>query len=431
MPTVRAFTVLATMNGLAAAGAVTIVFVLLAGVGRLSIGRAVAWSVVFAGSFGYWFYAGTADLYGISAAALLAAIAAMIALRERPTRARVALAGVLVAIAAFAHQFNGVLLAAWALGVWIDRSPRLRLVPGALPAGLIAIVLTGASYAELAHAGAGSWTSGAMAHWLVGYGHDPSYGRFFGWHGALLAGRSIAQTLIGQQPTGWLVGLQVVTVVVVVFLLVCGKRDRADGLRRAIVAAAIAACVVGVPLIIWWDPEMYGKWWLLVEPIAVLGLALSRPRAFAAPATAAAIIVAFNAALAVPRISRADAVFDTSLARWTAETTAEDVLVENGRLTPFLLFWANRPNTVNLYRILQLSPATDRFALLRQSFASARASGHHVFVVRDLDPFYSDERLSVLGVTRAQVQAFLESAATSPAFSFVQWAGRGEIEVYR
>lgn len=429
-PPLRAFTVLATMNGIAGAAAVTILFLLLTGAARLSIGRAIAWTTIFAASYGFWFYAGTADLYGLSALTLVAALAAMIALRVSGAAARIALAGVLIALAAFAHQFNAVLLAAFAIGMWIERRP-LRLVRGAWLAGSLAVVLTMASYAALAHVGAGSWTPGAMLHWLIGYGHDPAYGRFFGWHGAMLAIRSIAQTLLGQQPRGWLVGVQVVSVAIVMCLAGFGARDRGDGLQQALVTAALAACVVGVPLIVWWDPEMYGKWWLLVEPIAVLGLATSRPRALVAPSLAALVIVVFNGLLAIPGVTRADAVFDAGLARWTAETTADDVLVENGRLTPFLLFWANRPNTINLYRIMQLSPSTDRFALMRDAFDDARAKGHRVFVVRDLDSFYSDERLAVLNVTRAQVQSFLEHAATTPAFAFVQWRGQPELHVFR
>src|SRR4029450_7867931 len=69
----------------AVVGATTVVtFVWLRGWLGIARARAMAWGLVMAGTYGFWLYAGTADIYGLSILAMLGAWIALLAAARGP-----------------------------------------------------------------------------------------------------------------------------------------------------------------------------------------------------------------------------------------------------------------------------------------------------------------------------------------------------------
>ena len=174
----------------AAIGATTVVtFVWLLGWLGIQRVRAIAWGLVMAGTYGFWLYAGTADIYGLSILAMLGAWIALLAASFQPSARRFAVAGIAVGVAVVTHQFNGTLLLPAFLVLFLAPpagQPRPRVTDVAL-LGAIAAVLVLAGYWIIGVLSTGSTSLTDLRPWIVGYGADPTYGRSFNPAGVVKA----------------------------------------------------------------------------------------------------------------------------------------------------------------------------------------------------------------------------------------------------
>jgi hypothetical protein len=147
----------------------------------------------------------------------------------------------------------------------------------------------------------------------------------------------------------------------------------------------------------------------------------------------AGLLLFLNTSPVMLRERQPDESFERSLNAWVAHSGSGDVLIESGRFTPHLLFWGQRPGTVNLYRIIQASEhESDRFVKLREVIEQAWRQNRAVLFSPGLIQYYSDDRLAVLGVTRRQVLDFFDQyQREGPLFEY-QESDRGDVRpVYR
>ena len=109
------------------------------------------------------------------------------------------------------------------------------------------------------------------------------------------------------------------------------------------------------------------------------------------------------------------------------------MLIENGRYTAHLLFWEQRPGTVNLYGIIRASAGEpDRFAALRDIIEQAARKNRAVLFSPTLARYYSDDRLARIGVTRQQVRNFFDQyQREGPLFEYQASDEDGAQSVYR
>src|SRR3712207_6632278 len=98
------------MNAVVAAAGVGFLWWWLAAIGLRRIAVALACGLL-AFSYGYWFYAGEAEVYVLSAALLIGCLAAVHRAAVRPSAGAFALAGAVNALVVLAHDTN-VLFAA-------------------------------------------------------------------------------------------------------------------------------------------------------------------------------------------------------------------------------------------------------------------------------------------------------------------------------
>jgi len=451
----RALPAMKLFNGVTAAAAVAALFGVMTTMLGTGLLRAASWAVVFGSTYGVWHYAGTADIYSLSMLLLIVGFGLTVWSFDRPSPRRCLMAGVAVGAATLSHQFSGVVLLAGTIGL-------LPLLSGLgwrrLVAALGSFVMAAAmailgGYVLLGIRATGSSSPAKLLWWVVGHGHDPTYGHFFSLGGASLALRSAATTLLrgaGRWPShARLVGAVMAGVGLSVASVVWIRR--LPGRFTAISLSCGLQCVVGWLLVVWWEPHALGKFWLLTLPPFLmwceLALAGLRHRALqsrngprsrwtrpldAAPLLAG-ILLFLTTSDVMLRERQSDESFERSLNAWVAHSGSGDVLIESGRFTPHLLFWGQRPGTVNLYRIIQASEhESDRFVKVREVMHQAWRQNRAVLFSPGLTPYYSDDRLAVVGVTRQQILDFFNQyEREGPLFEYQEADGGDARPVYR
>ena len=289
--------------------------------------------------------------------------------------------------------------------------------------------------------------------WIIGYGDDPTYGRSFGLRGLPPALHSIAETFL-KDP--YFAGPRVlwgavVLLGIVLFVTGAVRLRRTPPRDRWLPIASAAQLTIGWALIVWWWPLMYGKWWLQTLPILIIwwdraleaGLAwIGRSRAgglvtslaSAAPLAVGIFALVFNFAVAFDLERKPDRGFEQGLALWVAHSEPGDLLIENGRLTAHLLFWTDRPNAMNVYRVLQAGSRTgDPLGAVRRVIETTIANHHQVLFAGGLDPyFFTDDILHLVGVTRTSLnECFDRYRHEGPMFAYQEWPTSPPTPVYR
>ena len=430
----RAMPLLQALGAVVTAGAIAWFFVLLAttlGLGRM---RAAGWAVLLGSTWGLAHYAGTADIYGLALLTLVLGWHGLTSLAAVPSVRRALGAGVLIGIAGLTHQFAVVVIAAAAaafvrrLGVryaaWLAAATGMTLVAG---------------YVGIAWLVTANDTPSEIIRWIRGYGSDPTYGQFFTPIGAVMGIASLAQTVLGWTASAILsvVRYALLALAVVLFAgLLPADGDR-PAFHRHLTRAALAACVVGWLLIVWWEPGNR-KFWLLTLPGVVLVMAGRRPRA-SSPSTAVfpmllgVVWLVFNLSAGLRYEHRPNVAFEDGLEAWMAHTAPDDLIFENSDFTAHLLLWAERPHTANIYRLLQGSPdPEDPYAGVRALIETAWTEGRDVLFAEGLSPYYSDMRLEVVGTTRAELAAFFDGyRREGPVFEYRASEREDFTRVYR
>jgi uncharacterized membrane protein len=447
----RALTVLKCLNALFGALAVVAFIGLVSRITTSGV-RLLGWTVAFGGTYGMWRLSGTADIYALAALAFLIAWIAVLNVvirRDEPPladyRPASVLAGALIGVALVAHQFAGPVLAAGMIGLLSAAAffGSYALVTRFALLGLIASVAAVNLYFGLGYLATGTASPRTIVQWMIGYGADPLYGRYFNPTGLVTALASSTETLIR---TSWVPGLFVLRILVpaaMAAIAVAGVvlSRRLQPAARVLVAASACQLVIGWIVVAWWEPYHIGKFWLLILPAFVAlvaagvealsalvdphGAAPGRRRLLhVVPLIFAAVVVYLNFE-GIRREHGVNASFERTLALWIDHSRPDDVLIESDELTAHLLFWGQRPNTVNLYRALESGHQQgDPFAVLKTTMDDALAGGRSVILAPELGRYYTDERLAIVGTTRDAVQAFFKQYRWgSPVFQYESRSG--------
>ena len=309
---------LQAMNSIVAAAAVGFMWWWLATLGFRRIAVALACGVL-AFSYGYWFYAGEAEVYLLSAAILVGCVAATHRAAKRPSVAAFATVGAVNALAVLAHDTN-VLFAAVVLAALVlsgRGAPRAELLRRGVAYALTAVAIVVPAYAAAAIA-SGHTTPAQAADWISGYASNDEWGRFeagsvpkaaagggralLGGHAAFAtdATREAAESLGSRNPReelflmrdypAWLAVLVLLLSVVVALLVVAtavravAERRELDDAHRSLGVLCVAWLGVYAAFFTWWEPINVEFWiaaWipaaiLLALPIAARGVRFER-----------------------------------------------------------------------------------------------------------------------------------------------------------
>jgi hypothetical protein len=207
--------------------------------------------------------------------------------------------------------------------------------------------------------------------------------------------------------------------------------------EREVARAAMFQCAIGWLLVIWWEPGLVGKFWILLLPGFLIWcrytmLATNR-RLQSVSVVAGLLLLAYNWTTAMSYERRPNVVFEQSLTLWIEHSQPDDVIVETGRFTGHLLFWGRRPRTANVYRLLQEGHNHgDPYAPMRDLFARTRQEGHDVLFAPGLSSYFTDDRLSVVGTTAKDLVAFFDGYRwDGPLFEYQEDSGHPVKRAYR
>jgi hypothetical protein len=448
----HALPVLKGFSAVAGGAAVGALFALLA---ALSDARAFAGlrpaigaAVILGSSYGFWHFAGTADIYTLAALALIAALAALLSAVRRGSVARAALAGTLAGIATLSHQFTGVLLAVTAIGLlplWAFHSRRRAVAAVAAMAFSGALMLV-AGYAVFGFLALESGDPHRILTWARGYSGDPTYGRYLTWRGLFDAVYAATATLAAHTTGVRAAARGVILTAGLCWLLVGSWRlGRLPDAHRTIARAMILQCAVGAALVVWWEPGLIGKFWILLLPgfliwcwytcCAMTEAASPAIRRIlvSAPVAAGLLLLAHNWSSTMRHERPSNVVFERSLALWIAHSGPDDVILETSRFTPHLRFWGRRPATANVYRLLQTGHrAGDPYAPLRALIEGASREGRTVLFSPGLSEYFTDDRLGVVGTDVRALVSFFESYRwDGPIFEYQEDVGLAPKPAYR
>lgn len=325
---------LQAMNAVLAAAGVGFLWWWLRSVGFRRIAVVLACGVL-AFSYGYWFYAGEAEVYVLAAALLVGCLAAAHRAAVQPSVRAFAVLGAVNALAVLAHDTN-VLFAAVALTALVvsrGDAPRAELVRRGAAYALVAVAVTVPAYAAAAAAN-GHTTPGQAYDWISGYAENDEWGKLepgsvpkaaagagralIGGHTAFATGatRDAAERLgnrnpreelflMRDYPAGLAVAVMVLSLAVLLMLgaavlrLVRARRELGEP-RRRLALLCLAWLGVYAAFFTWWEPINVEFWIAAWVPASIL---LALPLADRAVRRETGLVAALVGGLAIANLA--------------------------------------------------------------------------------------------------------------------------------
>lgn len=448
----RALPLFQVINSLVAGITIALFFVMALKLLRVGLASALGMTLILGVSASFWNYAGTADIYSI--AWLLALLTWMALLQEVQHKQRPLplWSGLLLGLAILAHQFNAVVALAGVFLVLREQGFRKGWPSGLLLlfiAGLISVL----GYWSFGVIATGSGSLSVIMDWVTGHFGNPTYGRFFRldsvpdvWRGASGAVLRMSWSLRSQ-----VVRTTILALLAGVTILGLTNYRALTRQQRSALGAAALQLAVSALLIFWWEPYNLKFWLLALLPWTIilacsaaaarlrLAAALPAARSHRAGAVLGSVLVSigvlmllFNLVFGVISRSRPSQTYQQAMRAWLEHTSPNDVLLTAGDLVPQLLFWENRPNTVNLYSSLLASQGTgDPFSDLQQRINTALCRGDAVFLTPEASDTLPESWLSILALSRSEIRRFLTSYDQEEAFSYPSETFGAEVPVFR
>jgi hypothetical protein len=421
----RALFITQIINSLAGSITVALFFWVLAYQLRVKTLSAFGCSIMLGVSYGFWFFTGTADIYTISLLFILLTWASLIHEVTLNNRLLPIASGIFTGISIVSHQLNILMIPMGMFLILLTPGRRMNLkqrTEQLIAFPVIATITFISGYVMLGFIATSSQSLLRVIGWARGYFGDPTYGRYLNVEHFFDALSTASQTIIKDGNLLILLTL----LATMLFGLVFNKS--LDENRRPIWIISTLQSLVTWILILWWEPQNM-KFWILTLVPWILSLALSFeavdskfrdgrlglnnnltlvPRAF--PALIGILILAVN----FPVIARqhnpqnADAIaFHHAMDLWMQHSDTDSVLITAGDLVPHLLYWGDRPDTIILYRSLQVSQSSpDDFADLRTNINRALCEHRTVLLTPAASEFITDNELSVMSVSRESLRIF-------------------------
>jgi hypothetical protein len=436
----RALTIFQTTNGILGGLIIAIFFVLLVSIIKVRVPYALGFSLVLGASYGFWFFAGTGDIYHFS---ILCSLFAWTTLVYEVTlrNGRFPLwSGFLTGLSILFHQLNIMLIPVGLALILFTPNPGNQAKRIKIKKITLFIAITSAvaasGYLSLGYAVTSSFSVQRITGWMRGYFGDPTYGRYLNTDVFKTAWMTISQAVMfAPQNKAIFISRSLLAFFVLIILFGLFANKALEGRKRAIMVASSLECLITWPLILWWEPQNPKFWLLTLVPFFIF-LALSfeavairlrdrtpdldkglGPTINLLPLLVGALILAMN----VQHINgtQDSVAFQEALNVWVENSSQEDVLITAGDLIPHLRFWGSRPNTVYLYRSLQASQASpDDFSDLRNEINQALCTHHTVLITPAASEYVTDSQLSLVSVSRGDLRSFLDKNVQKGKIAF-------------
>jgi hypothetical protein len=436
----RSLTTSQITNGILGGMIIAIFFFALISIIKIRMQNALGFSLVLGSSYGFWFFAGTGDIYHFS---ILISLLAWILLAYEIIFAGYTfpfLSGILTGLAILSHQLNALLIPTGMVLILLgpdsgNQSKKVKIKQIAIFLGA-SIAMAFLGYLLLGFIATGSLSLARVIGWMRGYFGDPTYGRYLGAGSLMTAWLTISQAVLfdPQNTPVWL-SSGILSLLGLMMLLGLWSNKVLDRKKRAILIASALECLLTWLLILWWEPQN-PKFWLLTLIPWMIVLALSfeaieirirnRLARFGiilgyigktVPFIIGIILLSINLRYTDNRADVAE--FHEAMDIWLDNSNPDDVIITAGDLIPHLRYWGKRPNTIFLYRSLQASQdSTDSFHELRKQINQALCMHHTVLITPAASAYVPDSELSLVGVTREKLRSYLNETARQGEIAF-------------
>ncbi|NNC98744.1 MAG: hypothetical protein HKN85_01045 [Gammaproteobacteria bacterium] len=407
----RALPLLQLSNGVLFAVSLSVFFLVL--VRRWYHGALVAagWTVFLGSGIAIMSSAGSADIYALSLLLMLLAWDGMLVTIQHHSYSRLTWAAVSTGLAGLAHQFGFILLAAATISAigYLRWKIWLTCLFGSLTVLFI-------GYSAMAYLETGTVSLENWLNWAGGYLGEPTFGKPVTSQTSRIMWNAGSQSVFASDvPAGMNVFRFFLLAFTGLLLFRATLSPRPDAIQKNVpdLRTNFFPIAIGIVLITWWDPGIQGKFWLLIFPFfaAFLSAGLpDRPWSQSLPLLIGLSLLAYNQFGAVRKNYDPDPAFDEALKTWVAKTEREDVLFEGGQLTHFLHYWSDRPGAISAHLLLyDNDDPDDPFANLHRVMRAAWARGSTVWIAPGISDYYSDERLSSVGISVAELERLLHS----------------------
>jgi len=415
----RALTLLQIINTLATGASIAVFFVILVRRMGLDIKQAAGWAAFLGSGYSILSFAGTAEIYSVSLLLMLLAWSSMLFAFTRPEPSHLIIAGVLIGLAGLAHQFGAILLGAGVVAGFFYQLRKAMIIGGVMVATLVL------GYGLLGYLATSSLDPHELLSWIRGYVGESIYGRSFSLEGLHLAKYSGTRSLIrGAETDLYLLRMLLLGIIVLIFLSLPFQRRlwASDYIRTGIYC--MLPILIGLPLIIWWEPGLEGKFWLLLAPFFTTLLALGVPDikrwAWFVPASLAVSVLFINQLSGLQDEHKPDQVFEASLQTWIDHSSRSDVLYESKMFTEYLMFLGDRPRTISAGSLFDgYNDINNPYRPLQQAIEDAWARGASVLYTEGINDYYDDHLLAKVGASRDGLDAFFRSyRREGPVFEY-------------
>ena len=425
----KALPVLKVVNSIIGGITVSVLLVVLYNVIKFGLLNSLGCATIFGATYGIWHYAGTAEIYNFSALLLIASWTFQI--YEVSSNRNMVFSGILSGLAILAHQLNGVLLLVGLIPIL--KNCEYKQVKKKLSTFLLSAALTAATgYLALwSLQTPATFSLRAMILWTIGYGTDPSFGKYLQFENLLSAVYTAGKVFINYTNGSRISSLAWCGVCAVVLLLVFWgvmENRRLNKIKKALLLSSLMQCVIGGLLILWWQPHNEKFWVLILFPwiitlacsIEAVGSAvqslwpkLKSPLVRSVsvfPLLLGIFMILFNANYRMLKERQPNMFLQQSIEQWLSHSGPNDLLITTINLVPYLRFWAGRPNAINIYDLLRDNPdRKNKFEWLRAAINNAFQRNCSVlFSIAIIEPC-SDDNLIVPGVTCKDLRSFLEN----------------------
>jgi len=420
------------INVVATGASVAMLYVILSRRFNLSLIQSAGWAAFLGSAYSVISFAGTAEIYSIALLLLLLAWNSLLLSYSDAKPRRLIMAGVLIGLAGLAHQFSAILLGASSLVGVLNQTRQSIAI---LWVAVITTLLLG--YGMLGYFAVGALSISDIYDWVRGYIGDTSYGRYLSLEGIQLAIYSSTTSLIRGADT-YLEPLRVSVLFLIsgIFILLVVQFRSLAAPTLFSFAYPTLPVLVGLPFIIWWDPGLVGKWWILIAPFFIVAFSFAiRKHVYwkqFAPICLAMVVLLVNQLGGLRYEHKPDRVFEQALQTWSENTSREDVLYESNVLTEYLLYMYDRPNTISVFSVLSENRSSnDPYRAFEIIFEKAWERGARVYYTAGLNEYY-DERLDEMGVSKQGLDKFFRTYRwDGPVFEYRERANGPVKQVYR
>ena len=450
----RALTTFQFMNAVTSGVTVATLYLIsttLLGNGLLS---SAGLAVILAGSYTFWHYTGTGDIYALSTLFLLLAWAALIVDIFVRQRAGLWRAGFATGLAVLAHQANSFMVPAGLLSIVLSvtsvapashlsaaepdnqssQGSRLRLLAQRAGSFLLAAGATAvAGYALAGLLATGSSQPAVILAWMRGYFGAAEYGSYFQLGLIPLAGSSLLSALVPSTAGRLASLLRVLVLLALLIPLVWGmmRCPRNSQLGRTLTLVSLAYLVSYGLAVLWWEPTSRvdgHKFWMLalvpfllllgscwrvfhesIEKIGSRRLGRAVAHGYLPLTGLILIFVNFSTPSGIVQEHRPNELRLRNLQQWTEHSRPDDVLLMPENYVPWLRYWLDRPNALRLDEaMLGRRNDRDRREQPGPMLDQALASGRTVLAAERLAEYWSSDDPSLIGVTRSDAERFLD-----------------------